>query len=144
MIKCIRKIMICREIIYYLSLSHGFCPLCLVSQPADSPSLGLWLSTAFNQETLFISRAGRMNCWWERKGLAPMLVIQLMGCNGKLKAIDIFLSWLPLCGNICLTFSFLELHLCSVKTHQGTFRLLGRCISPSSGVLECRREKVKS
>lgn len=67
--------------------------------------------------------------------------MQLMGYNGKLKAIDIFLSWLLLFRNICPTFSFLEPHLCSVKKYQGTFRLLGRCIPPSSGVLEWNRVK---
>lgn len=101
-------------------------------------------STAFNQKMLFMSRTGRMNCWWERKCLAPMLVMQLIGCNGKLKATNIFLSWLLLCGNIRLTFSILELHSCSVKKRQDTFRLLGRCTPPSSGVVEWHWRKVKS
>lgn len=91
-----------------------------------------------------MSRTGRMNCWWERKCLAPMLVMQLIGCNGKLKATNIFLSWLLLCGNIRLTFSILELHSCSVKKRQDTFRLLGRCTPPSSGVVEWHWRKVKS
>lgn len=131
-----------RNYLLSLSISHGFCPLCMVSQLADSPFLWMRLSTAFSQ--MFISRPGGMNCCWESKCLAPMLVMQLMGCDGKLKAIDTFLSWLLLCGNICFTFSFLELHLCSVNKHQGEFRLLGRCIPPSSGVLEWHRGKVKS
>lgn len=112
----------------------------MVSQPEDTPFLWMWLSTAFSQETLFIPRPGRMNSWWERKCLAPMLLMQLMGCSGKLKATSIFLSWLL--EHLPDFFIFgTALVLCEKVSRY--IRLLGRCIPPSSGVLEWHRGNIE-
>lgn len=69
-----------------------------------------------------------------------MLLMQLMGCSGKLKATSIFLSWLL--EHLPDFFIFgTALVLCEKVSRY--IRLLGRCIPPSSGVLEWHRGKIE-